>query len=41
VIEVNTIPGFSKASIVPQMLKFAGIDLKDFWKMILEAELNN
>ena len=41
VIEVNTIPGFSKASIVPQMLKCAGIDLKDFWKMILEAELNN
>ena len=40
VIEVNTIPGFSKASIVPQMLKCAGINLKDFWEMILEAELN-
>tara|TARA_B100001287_G_scaffold146294_1_gene123148 strand:- start:6294 stop:7268 length:975 start_codon:yes stop_codon:yes gene_type:complete len=41
VIEVNTIPGFSKASIVPQMLKFAGINLTDFWEMVLEAELNN
>ncbi len=40
VIEVNTIPGFSEASIVPQMLKCAGIELRDFWKMILEAEIN-
>lgn len=41
VIEVNTIPGFSEASIVPQMLNIAGIDLKDFWKMVIEQELNN
>jgi D-alanine-D-alanine ligase len=41
IIEVNTIPGFSKASIVPQMLKCAGIKLEDFWSMIIEAELNN
>ena len=41
VIEVNTIPGFSQASIVPQMLKCAGIDLLDFWRMILEAEINS
>jgi D-alanine-D-alanine ligase len=41
IIEVNTIPGFSKASIVPQMLKCAGIALEDFWSMIIEAELNN
>ena len=40
VIEVNTIPGFSKASIVPQMLKCAGITLDEFWKMIIDAELN-
>jgi D-alanine-D-alanine ligase len=40
VIEVNTIPGFSKASIVPQMLKCAGIALDEFWKMIIDAELN-
>ena len=41
VIEVNTIPGFSNESIVPQMLKCAGIEVRDFWKMIIEAELNN
>lgn len=41
VIEVNTIPGFSEASIVPQMLNIAGINLKDFWKMVIEQELNS
>ena len=41
VIEVNTIPGFSEASIVPQMLKIDGIALKDFWKMVIVQELNN
>jgi len=41
VIEVNTIPGFSEASIVPQMLNIAGIDLKDFWKKVIEQELNS
>lgn len=40
VIEVNTIPGFSEASIVPKMLKCAGIELKDFWKMVIDKELN-
>jgi D-alanine-D-alanine ligase len=41
VIEVNTIPGFSEASIVPQMLNIAGIDLKDFWGMVIKQELNS
>ncbi|MDC1266399.1 D-alanine--D-alanine ligase [Crocinitomicaceae bacterium] len=41
VIEVNTIPGFSEASIVPQMLNVAGIDLKDFWGMVIKQELNS
>ena len=40
VIEVNTIPGFSDASIVPQMLKCAGIEIKAFWKMLIDEELN-
>jgi D-alanine-D-alanine ligase len=39
VIEVNTTPGFSPASIVPQMLSSAGITITDFWKNILEVEL--
>ena len=40
VIEVNTIPGFSEASIVPQMLKLEGIEIKDFWRQLIEQELN-
>jgi D-alanine-D-alanine ligase len=40
VIEVNTIPGFSEASIVPQMLKLEGIAIKDFWRQLIYQELN-
>ncbi|MDH4473703.1 MAG: D-alanine--D-alanine ligase [Fluviicola sp.] len=38
-IEVNTTPGFSAASIVPQMLAADGISIHDFWKEIMEVEL--
>ncbi len=38
VIEVNTTPGFSPASIVPQMIKADGLTLQEFWVEILEAE---
>jgi D-alanine-D-alanine ligase len=39
VIEVNTTPGFSAASLVPQMLAEAGISITDFWTQIFEVEL--
>lgn len=39
VIEVNTTPGFSSASIVPQMLAVAKISLDEFWKDIVSVEL--
>jgi len=39
VIEVNTTPGFSPASIVPQMLRAADIDLQDFWTEVISVEL--
>lgn len=39
VIEVNTTPGFSDASIVPQMIRESGNDVTQFWKEILEVEL--
>lgn len=39
VIEVNTTPGFSAASLVPQMLAEAGISITDFWSQIFEVEL--
>lgn len=40
VIEVNTTPGFSNASIVPQMLSYSGIPIIDFWSEIIDYELN-
>jgi D-alanine-D-alanine ligase len=39
VIEVNTTPGFSTASIVPQMLACQGLTIQQFWKEIIETEL--
>jgi D-alanine-D-alanine ligase len=39
VIEVNTTPGFSPASIVPQMLGVAQIGIQDFWTAIIQVEL--
>lgn len=39
VIEVNTTPGFSSASIVPQMIKCDGETIQQFWSDILQVEL--
>ena len=39
VIEVNTTPGFSEASIVPRMLAYQGTSIQAFWKEILDLEL--
>ena len=39
VIEVNTTPGFSDASIVPKMLETANISVGEFWSQILNTEL--
>ncbi len=38
-IEVNTTPGFSSASIVPQMIAADGNNIRNFWKEILGVEL--
>jgi D-alanine-D-alanine ligase len=40
VIEVNTTPGFSPASIVPQMIKCEGDTIRNFWTEIVSVELN-
>jgi D-alanine-D-alanine ligase len=37
VIEVNTTPGFSPASIVPKMLETKGISIREFWREILTS----
>jgi D-alanine-D-alanine ligase len=39
VIEINTTPGFSPQSIVPEMLKHANITLEKFWSDIIKSEL--
>lgn len=40
VIEVNTTPGFSPASIVPRMLNYKGQSITEFWNEIIDFELN-
>lgn len=39
VIEVNTTPGFSSASLVPQMIACEGNTITQFWREIMEVEL--
>ncbi len=39
VIEVNTTPGFSPASLVPKMLDCEGKSIEAFWTEILQVEL--
>jgi D-alanine-D-alanine ligase len=37
VIEVNTVPGFSEASIIPQQAAAAGIDKKSLISAVIEG----
>lgn len=39
-LEVNTMPGQSESSIVPQQLRCAGISLSDFYNALLEETLS-
>lgn len=41
VIEVNTTPGFSAQSLVPQMIAESGQTIKQFWTDIVAAELED
>jgi D-alanine-D-alanine ligase len=38
-LEINTIPGQSDASIVPQQVRAKGWDLKDFYTLLVEEVL--
>ena len=40
-LEINTVPGQSEASIVPQQLKISGWTLKDFYTALIEECLHN
>jgi D-alanine-D-alanine ligase len=35
-LEVNTIPGMTAASLVPQMVRASGMDMTDFLTTIIE-----
>ena len=39
VIEVNTVPGFSEESILPQQIQAAGIEMVDAINWVLEEAL--
>ncbi|HEX7367018.1 MAG TPA: D-alanine--D-alanine ligase [Pelobium sp.] len=38
-IEINTVPGQSAASIIPQQVKAAGITMKEFYSLLIEDAL--
>jgi D-alanine-D-alanine ligase len=35
-LEVNTVPGQSEASVIPQQVRAMGITLKDFYSAVIE-----
>lgn len=39
-LEVNTVPGQSEASIIPQQVKTMGWNLKDFYSALIDEVLN-
>lgn len=39
-LEVNTVPGQTEASLVPQQIRFAGGNLKDFYSALIEEALS-
>ncbi|MCK5168282.1 MAG: D-alanine--D-alanine ligase, partial [Bacteroidales bacterium] len=39
-MEVNTVPGMSAASIVPQQIEAAGLNLKDVFTLVIEDTIN-
>lgn len=39
-LEINTVPGMSEASIVPQMVKATGMEMKDILSLVIEDALS-
>ncbi len=39
-LEINTVPGQSEASVIPQQVKAMGWTLKDFYSLVIEQALN-
>lgn len=40
-IEVNTIPGLSEASLLPQQVRYSGMTLKEFFGLLVEDAIND
>jgi len=39
-LEINTVPGMSKASIIPQQIRAAGLKESDVFTAIIEHTIN-
>ena len=39
-LEINTVPGQSEASIIPQQVRAMGWDLKDFYSALIDDALS-
>jgi D-alanine-D-alanine ligase len=39
-LEINTIPGQSEASIIPQQVRVMGLTLKEFYSSLIEEALS-
>jgi len=40
-LEINTVPGQSEASIIPQQVRAMGMELKDFYTKLIEEALSD
>jgi D-alanine-D-alanine ligase-like ATP-grasp enzyme len=40
-LEINTVPGMSKNSIVPKMIRISGMTETEVYGMLIEETLNN
>jgi D-alanine-D-alanine ligase len=41
ILEINSVPGFTKMSLLPQQLAYAGISVRDLLSRIIESSEAN
>jgi D-alanine-D-alanine ligase len=40
-LEINTVPGMSEASIVPQQIRYTGLSITQFLTMLIEESISS
>ena len=40
-LDINTVPGLSEASLIPKQAATEGINMKDFYNMVIDEALNS